>query len=161
MTERTKSELTITLPSDREIVMTREFDAPRELVFRAMTDPEAIPRWWGPRYLTTTVDKLEFRPGGVWRFIQRDPQGNEHAFNGVYREIVPPERVVNTFEYEGMPGHILVESIVLEDLGGRTRVTSTSLFDSAEDRDGMMQSGMESGARESYERLTEYLESIA
>src|SRR5262245_66608961 len=103
---------TLTTPSDLEIVMTRVFDAPRELVFKAHTDPKMVPQWWGLRTNTTTVDKMDMRPGGVWRFVQRDPQGNEYAFNGVYREIVPPERLVNTFEFEGVPGHIVVDSSV-------------------------------------------------
>jgi uncharacterized protein YndB with AHSA1/START domain len=142
---------------DREIVLTREFDAPRDLVFKAMTDPRHIPNWWGPRKYTTIVDKLEVRPGGKWRFINRGPEG-ETAFRGEYREIVPNERIVWTFEWEGLPGHISVDTAVLEDLGnGRTRLTATSVFASTEDRDGMLQSGMETGARESYERLDEVL----
>jgi len=142
---------------DREIVLTREFDAPRELVFKAMTDPKHIPNWWGPRKYTTIVDKLEVRPGGKWRFINRGPEG-ETAFRGEYREIVPNERIVWTFEWEGLPGHTSVDTAVLEDLGnGRTRLTATSVFANTEDRDGMLQSGMETGARESYERLDEIL----
>ena len=86
--------LTLTLPSDREIVMTRLFDAPRELVFKAYTDPAMVPHWWGQRGATTTVDKMDVRPGGAWRFVQRGPDGSEFAFNGEYREIVPPERLV-------------------------------------------------------------------
>jgi uncharacterized protein YndB with AHSA1/START domain len=91
---------TLTMPSDREIVMERVFNAPRELVFKAYTDPDLIPKWWGPRYLTTTVDKMDVRVGGVWRFVQRDAQGQESAFNGVYR--VCRERL-SSFLFEGMP----------------------------------------------------------
>jgi uncharacterized protein YndB with AHSA1/START domain len=87
---RNTGALTVTTPSDREIVMTRVFDAPRELVFKAYTDPSLIPQWWGPRGFTTTVDQMDVRPGGVWRFVQRGPDGSEYAFNGVYREIAPP-----------------------------------------------------------------------
>jgi uncharacterized protein YndB with AHSA1/START domain len=94
----------LTLPSDLEIVMTRVFNAPRELVWKALTGPEAIPQWWGPRYLTTVVDKMDVRVGGAWRYVQHDPDGNEHAFNGVYKELTPPERIVYTFEYEPMAG---------------------------------------------------------
>jgi len=142
---------------DREIVLTREFDAPRELVFKAMTDPKHVPNWWGPRKYTTIVDKLEVRPGGKWRFINRGPEG-ETAFRGEYRKIVPNERIVWTFEWEGLPGHVSVETAVLEEKGnGRTRLTATSVFANKEDRDGMLQSGMETGARESYERLDEIL----
>lgn len=149
---------TLTLPSDREILMTRVFDAPRELVFRAYTDPELIPQWWGLRSSTTIVDKLDLKPGGLWRFVQRDPTGNEYAFNGEYREIVAPERLVNTFEFEGMPGHILVDTAIFEALpDGKTKVSVTSRFDSVEDRDGMLQSGMEGGAVETWDRLAELL----
>lgn len=152
-----KKTLTLTLPSDRECVMTRVFDAPRELVFKAHTDPNLIPQWWGLRGSTTIVDKMEVKPGGVWRFVQRDADGNEYGFNGVYREIVPPERLVYTFEFEGMPGHILVETLTFEDLDGKTRVTDHALFDSLEDRDGMLNSGMEAGAVETWDRLAELL----
>lgn len=161
MPETQNSTLTITVISDLEIELTREFDAPRELVFEAMTKPEHVARWWGPRYLTTTVAALDLRPGGAWRFVQRDPEGNEFAFNGVFREIVPPERVSQTFEFEGMPGHVTIDMMTLEDLGGRTKVTARSLFQSREDRDAMLQSGMEAGAAESYDRLAELLQTLA
>ncbi len=151
---------TLTMPSDREIVMERVFNAPRELVFKAYTDPDLIPKWWGPRYLTTTVDKMDVRVGGVWRFVQRDAQGQESAFNGVYREIVPPERLSYTFEFEGMPGHVVIETVTFEEHAGKTRTTVTSLFQSKEDRDGMIQSGMEEGANDSQERLAELLETM-
>jgi uncharacterized protein YndB with AHSA1/START domain len=141
----------------QEIVMTHVFDAPRDLVFKTYTDPTLIPLWWGPRRLTTTVEKHELRPGGAWRFVQRDADGNEFAFHGEYREIVPPERIVGTFEFEGMPGHVLVETVTLEELDGKTQLTATTVFESVEDRDGMVASGMESGARESMERLAELL----
>jgi uncharacterized protein YndB with AHSA1/START domain len=147
----------VTLPSDREIVMSRVFNAPRELVFKALTDPHLIPQWWGQRNSTTFVDKMDVRPGGIWRFVERAADGNEYAFNGVYREIVPPERVVQTFGFEGMPGHIVVETMTLEAINGKTRVTTTSQFDSVEDRDAMLQSGMEAGANESWDRLEELL----
>ena len=157
---RANRTLTVTTPSDREIVLTRVFDAPRDLVFRAYTDPKAIPQWWGPRNLTTRVDKMDVRPGGAWRFVQRDADGNEFAFNGVYREITPPERVVSTFEFEGMPGHIAVETMTLEEHDGRPTLTTTSVFASVEDRDGMLQSGMESGAAETMDRLAELVETL-
>lgn len=107
--------LTVTKPSDREIVMTRVFHAPRELVFKAYTDPDLIPQWWGPRRFITTVDKMDVRPGGAWRYLQRGPDGNEYGFNGVYRELVPPERLVSTFEFEGMPGHVVLDTATFED----------------------------------------------
>jgi uncharacterized protein YndB with AHSA1/START domain len=149
---------TVTTPTDREIRIEREFDAPRERVFAAYTDPELIPQWWGPRRTTTTVDRMDVRAGGDWRFISRDEDGSETAFRGTYREVVAPERIVQTFEWEGMPGHVAVESAELEDLGdGRTRVVTTSLFHTTEERDGMLGSGMETGMNETYERLDELL----
>ena len=161
MSQKSSSASTMTLPSDREIVMERVFNAPRELVFKAYTDPNLIPKWWGPRRYTTTVDKMDVRVGGVWRFVQRDVAGNEYAFNGEYREIAPPKRLSYTFEFEGMPGHMLLETVTFEEHDGQTKVTVTSLFRSAEDRDGMLHSGMEEGANESYERLGELLEKLA
>jgi len=149
-----------TMPSDREVVMTKVFDAPRKLVWKAYTDPKLIPRWWGPRYLTTTIDKMDVRPGGAWRFVSRGPDGSEFGFHGVYREIVKPERLSWTFEFEGVPGHVSIDTVALEELDGRTKVTVTSVFQSKSDRDGMVASGMESGATESTERLAELLEGM-
>ena len=152
------STFSATKRGDREIVLTREFDAPRDLVFKVMTDPTLIPKWWGPRRYTTIVDKAEVKPGGKWRFLHKGPNGvEEHGFRGEYREIVPPEKIVWTFEWEGMPGHISVETLVLEDIGGRTRMTATAVYANTEDRDGMWSSGMETGSRETYDRLDELL----
>jgi uncharacterized protein YndB with AHSA1/START domain len=148
---------TLTTPSEREIVSERIFAAPRERVFAAYTDPELIPRWWGPRRMTTTVDRMDVRPGGSWRFVMRDPDGEESGFRGVYRKVTPPERIVQTFEWEGMPGHVVVETATFEDLGEHTRVTTTSLFHTTEERDGMLASGMEGGMSESHDRLAELL----
>ena len=161
MNQNRSSASSLTLPSDREIVMERILNAPRELVFKAHTDPNLISKWWGPRRYTTTVDKMDVRVGGVWRFVQRDAAGNEYAFNGVYREIVPPEKLSYTFEFEGMPGHVLIETLTFEEQGGKTKLTVTGSFQSVEDRDGMLHSGMEEGANESYERLAELLETLA
>jgi uncharacterized protein YndB with AHSA1/START domain len=148
-------------PGKPTIIISRVFDAPRRLVFEAYTNPRHIPRWWGPRRLTTTVDKMERCPGGVWRFVQRAPDGKEFAFHGAYREIVPPERVVATFEFEGMPGHFIVDTVRLDELEGKTKLTVSSLFQSVEDRDGMLESGMESGASESMDRLAELLRGMS
>ena len=160
----TKNQTTITAePGKQEIVITREFDAPRELVFKACMDPELIPQWWGPRYLTTEVDRMDVRPGGQWRFINRDAQGNEYAFHGVYHEVLAPERVIDTFEFEGLPetGHVTLETIKLEELpGGRTRLTTQSVYQSLADRDAVLESGMESGLHETYERLEELLKKM-
>ena len=152
-----KTEL-IVEPGTQEIVMTRTFDAPRELVFKTTMDPDLIPRWWGPRYLTTTVDEMDVRPGGKWRYIQRDPEGNVHAFHGVYHDIAAPERVVCTFEYEGVPGHVLLQTMTLDEVGGgKTKLTMQSVFQSVADRDGMVQAGMEVGARDMVDRIEELL----
>jgi uncharacterized protein YndB with AHSA1/START domain len=151
--------MTVTPRGEREIVITREFDAPRALVYRAMTDPALIPQWWGPARYETTVDKLDARPGGAWRFVQRGAEG-EFGFHGVFKELVPPSRVVMTFEWEGLPGHISTNTLVLEERGGRTFMTSTSTFENREDRDGMIASGMESGAREGYDRLDAVLKTL-
>ncbi len=144
-------------PGKQEIIMTRVFDAPRELVFKVMTDPKLIPQWWGPRRLTTIVDKMDARPGGVWRFINRDASANEFAFHGVYHDIASPERLVYTFEFEGVPGHVLLETVRFELLDGKTKLIDHSVFQSVEDRDGMLQSGMEEGASESLDRLDDLL----
>ena len=147
----------VTLPSDKEILITREFDAPRDLVFKAMTDPDLIPRWWGPRAYTTTVDKMDVRPGGAWRFMNRMTDGTEFAFRGEYREVVPPERIVQTFEFEPMAGHISVETATFTERDGRTVLTVRSVFSSVEDRDGLIQSGMEKGLVETHDRFAELL----
>jgi uncharacterized protein YndB with AHSA1/START domain len=144
-------------PASHEIVITRSFDAPRDQVFKAFTDPEAVARWWGLRDSETRVDELEARPGGRWRFVSRDSNGGEDAFHGVYHDAVAPERIVYTFEYEGMPGHVLLETITFEERDGRTLMTDSSVFQSVADRDGMLASGMESGAAQSMDQLDEYL----
>ena len=148
-------------PGSLEIVTKMTFNAPRELIFKAYTDPDLIPQWYGPRFLTTEVDKLDARPGGQWRFLNRDPEGNVYAFHGVYHDVVAPERIVQTFEYEGMPGHVVLETAVFEDLGGgKTRVETQSVFQSIEDRDGMVASGMEVGINDGYDRMNELLASL-
>jgi uncharacterized protein YndB with AHSA1/START domain len=147
-------------PGKQEIIMTRVFDASRELVFKTYTDPELIPQWWGLRTSTTVVDKMEVKHGGVWRYIQREADGSEYAFRGVYHESLPPERLVYTFEFEPMPGHVCLETVKFEEQEGKTKVTVISVFQSVEDRDGMLQSGMEDGAIETWDRLAELLTKI-
>jgi uncharacterized protein YndB with AHSA1/START domain len=151
----------LTLPSDREILLTRVFDAPRDLVFEAYSKPEHVRRWWGPARYELTVCEMDFRPGGTWRFVQRDRDGSEHGFHGEYREIVRPERLVYTFEYEGAPGHVSVETITLDERDGRTTASSLAVFDTPQARDAMLRSGMESGAAETNDRLAEYLTTLA
>lgn len=155
------NQLTVTTPSDREIVMTRTFDAPRELVFEAHSSCEHLSHWWGPRRYEITSCELDFRPGGSWRIVHRDPEGVEHGFRGEFREIVRPERIVWTFEYEGAPGDVSVETLTLEEHDDKTTLTATSVFDSMEARDAMLRSGMEEGAAETWDRLAEYLEVLA
>jgi uncharacterized protein YndB with AHSA1/START domain len=152
---------TVTTPTDREIHSERVFEAPRDRVFAAFTDPQLIPEWWGPRDSTTVVEQMDVRPGGSWRIVIRHADGRETAFRGTYREVTRPERVVQTFEWEGMPGHVSVETATLEDLGERTRVIATSLFHTTEERDGMLASGMEGGMNETYARLDEVLARLA
>jgi uncharacterized protein YndB with AHSA1/START domain len=153
-----KNKLVVTLPSDKEILLTRVIDAPRELVFKAYTDPKAIPQFWGPRKYTTVVDKMDVRPGGKWRFIQKDEEGQEFAFNGEYREVKAPEKLVHTFEFEPLAGHIAVEHVTFEDMGDKTKIVDRMNFDNKEDRDGMVESGMESGAAELWDRFEELVQ---
>ena len=150
----------VTTPTDREIHIEREFDAPRDVVFATFTDPELAPEWYGPLGTTTIVDQMDVRPGGSWRFVTRNPDGSETAFRGTYREVTPPERIVQTFEWEGMPGHVSVETAEFEDLGDRTKLVVTSIFHTTEERDGMLGSGMEVGMNETYSRLDELLARI-
>lgn len=150
-------------PGKQEMLITREFDAPRELVFQAFTDPALYVQWLGPRRLAVTLETFEPRSGGRWRYTQKDQSGNEFRFHGVYHEVCAPERIIDTFEFEGLPeaGHVALETLTLEALpGGRTRLTAQSVFQSVADRDGALQSGMEEGLNDSYERLTELLEAM-
>jgi uncharacterized protein YndB with AHSA1/START domain len=152
-------DLTVTLPSDLEIKMVRTFDAPRALVFEAHSKAEHVKHWWGRG---NPLDcEMDFRPGGGWRFVEHAPDGEKYAFRGEYREIVAPERIVQTFEFEGMPGQVCVETLELTEADGRTTVTSVTRFDTKDERDGMVSSGMESGARESYDALAAYLAKLA
>ncbi len=160
MTATRNATTAITLPSDTEILITREFDAPRDVVFKAMTDPALIPQWWGPRKYETIVDKMDVRPGGAWRFINRG-DGEEFAFRGEYREITAPERIVQTFEFEPLAGHISIDTAVFTEQNGRTLMTNHTRFASKEDRDGMIERGMESGLRETHDRFAELLAGVA
>ena len=150
-------------PGKLEILIIREFDAPRELVFKAFTDPQLYVKWIGPRGMKTDLGRFEQRDGGSWRYIQTDEQGNKFAFHGVNHEIKAPERIIGTFEYEGLPesGHVILQTAKFEELpGDRTKLISQSVFQSVEDRDGMLASGMEMGVNESYERLDEVLKNL-
>lgn len=144
-------------PNAHSIVMTRRFAAPPALVYKMMTDPDLIPRWWGPSRLTTVVDRMEPQSGGSWRFVQRDTDGSEFAFHGVYHDMQPGQRTVSTFEFEGMPGHVSMETVTFEEQDGGTLLTNISVFQTPEDRDGMLHSGMQSGATETMDRLSALL----
>jgi len=162
MTENKLTRITAE-PGKQEILIEREFDAPRELVFKAFTDPELYVQWLGPRGYTMVLEKFEPRNGGSWRYIHTDADGNEYAFHGVNHEVSPPERIIGTFEFEGLPekGHVTLETAHFETLpGNRTKFRAQSVFQSVEDRDGMLQSGMEEGVNDSYSRLDELLEKM-
>jgi uncharacterized protein YndB with AHSA1/START domain len=161
MSTATKSarKATVTTPSDREIRIERIFDAPRDRVWRAHTDPKLLAQWWG-RGNKLVIEKFELEPGGHWRFVEHGPEG-VHGFEGRFREVTPQERLVQTFEWDGMPGYTVLETLELQDLDdGRTKIVATSLFFTTEERDGMLQSGMEQGLNQSYEALDRLLATI-
>ncbi len=162
MAVKSKPVVTLTLPSERELVITAVLDAPRNLVFEAFTKPEHVKRWWGLRRSTMPICEIDLRPGGAWRYVVRDTEtGREDGFSGVYREIAAPGRLVYTEGWEGLPGHDYLVTATLDEKDGRTTVTSRLQYKSVEDRDGHIHSGMEPGMRETYDRLGEYLATMA
>lgn len=140
-------------PGIPQIVIIREFDAPRDLVFRAYTEPDLLVRWLGPYEMTITMDQYELRDGGRWRFVHTNPEGARFGFRGVFHGTPSPDGTVRTFEYEGAPGHVSMETLTLTERDGRTVARTVASFQSVEDRDAMVASGMERGVRESAERL--------
>jgi len=145
-------------PSEREIRTERVLNAPRDRVWRAFTEPKLVARWWG-RGHRLDIERMEVERGGHWRFVERAASGAQ-GFEGRYREVSPPERLVETFEWDGMPGYVSVTTTTFETLpGGRTRVVSTALFHTREERDGMLESGMEEGLADSYAALDRVLAS--
>ena len=155
----TARKATVTTPAEREIRIERVFDAPRDRVWRAFTEPALIAQWWG-RGNKLVIERLEVERGGHWRFVEHSAQG-VHGFEGRFREVTPPQRLVQTFEWDGMPGYVAVETVTLEDLGdGRTKVVNVSLFHTTEERDGMLASGMEQGLNESYAALDRLLAAL-
>lgn len=141
-----------------QFTMSRELNAPIEKVWKAYTDPEAVSKWWGQRSSETIVEEMDVRVGGKWRYIQREKDGTEYAFRGEYTEVEVPTKLTSTFEFEPMPGHISTDHAVFEALpDGRTKMTVISTFANVEDLDGMIASGMEGGAEESWDQLEEYL----
>jgi uncharacterized protein YndB with AHSA1/START domain len=156
MTAAESSGAKVTTPTDREIRVERVFNASRDRVWRAFTEPELVAQWWG-RGNKLVIERMEVKRGGRWRYIEHAPDG-DHGFEGRYREVSPPERFVRTFEWDGMPGYVLVESVTLEELAnGRTKVVSLSLFHTTEERDGMLNAGAEEGMRQSYAALDRVL----
>src|SRR4030066_1424243 len=147
----------VTPPGRQEVIVTSIYNASRELVFKTVTDPLLVPKWWGPRWLTISVIKMSVMPGGIWRFLQRDQEGKEYGFHGVYHDVVIPERLVYTMEYEGMPGHVTLYVDTFEDDNGKTIMTSSTIFESVDDRDQMLKWGMEEGTTETTNRLNELL----
>jgi uncharacterized protein YndB with AHSA1/START domain len=146
----------VTTPAEREVRIERVFDAPRARVWRAFTEPDLVAQWWG-RGNKLVIERMDLRRGGHWRFVEHT-DGEKHGFEGRYSEVTPPQRIVQTFEWDGMPGHVSLETITLEDLGdGRTRVVNVSLFLTTADRDGMISAGMETGLNESYRALDRLL----
>jgi uncharacterized protein YndB with AHSA1/START domain len=147
-------------PGKKHVLVTSFLDAPPESIFRVITDPEMVPRWWGPKIFTTTVEEMDVRPGGSWRYVQEGPDGNTYAFSGVYREVDPPRLLSYTFNYEPMPGHEHMETLTFEEVNGKTKAVNTVSFDSVEDRDGMVKTGLETGSVESMNRLYDLLEEL-
>ncbi|HLA08936.1 MAG TPA: SRPBCC family protein [Anaerolineales bacterium] len=156
-----KNKTTITAESGKQdLFITREFDAPRELVFKAHTDPDLFVQWLGPHGYEMKLETFEPVSGGRYRYIHKDKDGNEFGFHGTFHEI-SLERMIQTFEFEGFPGHVSLDSMTLEELpGDRTKITVQSVFQSVSDRDGIIQSGMERGVTEGYERLDEIFEKL-
>jgi uncharacterized protein YndB with AHSA1/START domain len=148
-------------PGQPTITIRRTFDAPRRLVFEAATRPEHLARWWGLRSSTIAECRVDLRPGGKWRIVLSMPDGSEHGFGGTYREVVPNERIVATFRYDGFPDAEAVETTTFEEKGGKTLLTVTVLHKSVENRDGHVASGMEEGCVESHDRLAELLASLS
>jgi uncharacterized protein YndB with AHSA1/START domain len=158
--ENLKKDIRIPETVKKEVIMTRVFDAPCELVYKAYTDPKLIPQWWGTKSFKTTVDQMEPRPGGVLRFVQRDTSGNEYAFNRVYREIVPHQRLVYTFVLESMPGHILLETVSFEEQGGKTKMTDYLVYQTSHPELAHPVAVLREGTAESMERFERLLSEL-
>ena len=153
-----ETEFTV-IPERQDVIATRVLDAPPNVVYEACTNPSLIPEWWGPARLATSVEKLDARPGGVFRILQRDPQGIDYAFHGVYHESTP-RRIVRTMEFEGMTGQVVLEVATLEEIDGKTKLTVKSIFESVDTRDRVFEMGMRDGMLESFDRLDALLRRI-
>jgi uncharacterized protein YndB with AHSA1/START domain len=135
----------------------REFDAPRDLVFKAWTDPELLVQWLGPRKYKMTIETWDPRDGGRWRYVHSDDEGNAYGFHGVFHGEQTPDAMLQTFEFEGAPGHVSLEKLVLEEHDRKTIVRNHAVYQSIEARDAMINSGMESGMNDGFDRLDELL----
>ena len=144
-------------PNQHSIVATCVFNAPRDLVFQVMTDPATMTQWWGPRHLPMTVDCMEPRAGGRWRYVIHDQGGKVWAFHGLYHTVEAPAQVISTYEWEARPGHVSLETTLFEDYEGGTRVTVNTVYQSTADRDERLKSGMDEGEDEAMDRLEELL----
>ena len=144
-------------PGVPQVLTSRTFDAPRELVYRAFTEPDLLVQWLGPRRYTMTIERYDLRDGGTWRYVHVDDAGNEWGFHGVFHGEATLDGIVQTFEFEGAPGHVSMDTVTFEETGGTTTVRTNSVFQSVEARDAMVEHGMASGMNEGYERLEELL----
>ena len=144
-------------PAVPQVITTRTFDAPRTLVYRALTEPDLLVQWLGPRKYTMTIERYDLRDGGTYRYIHADDAGNAYAFHGVFHGDPSPDGMVQTFEFEGAPGNVSMDTLTLEEHDGKTTVRTNSVYQSVEARDGMVQSGMAEGMNEGYDRLEELL----
>lgn len=161
MSTKNKTQI-VAEPGKQELFITREFDAPRELVFKAHIDPKLYVQWLGPHGYEMILETFEPVSGGRYRYIHKDKDGNEFRFHGVFHEM-SEDLMIQTFEFEGLPerGHVTLDTMKLEELpNNRTKITIQSVFQSVSDRDGMMQAGMETGVNEGYERLDEILSTM-
>ncbi len=152
------TEMKITVePGVPQVLTSREFDAPRELVYRAFTEPALLVQWLGPRKYTMTIDRFDLRDGGTWRYVHADEAGNAFGFHGVFHGEASLDGIVQTFEFEGAPGHVSMDTVTFEEEDGKTIVRTNSVFQSVAARDAMVDSGMADGMSEGYERLDEVL----
>jgi uncharacterized protein YndB with AHSA1/START domain len=161
--DRGSTETTTVYTEGPDLVMERVFDAPRDLVWKVITDPDRVTNWWGPHGYTTTVEEMDVRPGGRWRFIQHTTGGEDVPFKGEYLEVVPPERMVQTFIYDVEPfnNEAAITTLTLEDLGGKTKMTSRDRFPSVESLEGALSTGMTGGALQTWDRLAAELTNAA
>jgi len=161
MTLASSATASVTLPADDQILIVREFDAPRELVFRAWTEPDLVRQWWHAGRGEMTVCEIDLRPGGSWRYVMVTPDGTEVAFHGEYREVAPGERIVQTEIYDPFPDAAAVDTLEFEDLDGRTRVTMLVQHERPEHRDAHVNSGMEDGLQDALDLLEQVAQSLA